>query len=241
MIFGASGAVVAIAAAAAGAALAGLMAGLYYNKAEDALEEFEILLDKQIDFMWEMHDFKMNLDIPMVYDKLDVLTQLYIPMSTSINQFTVQWMQGNVYRTVGGKHEMLFREHSMDTNDYLRHWEGGVTRIGAPQTELAHNQQFRTMSQAEERRAENFIANKTKLVRNAQSSASVVTGASTIYNKYSQAATIFNNLSSMYIQGFNSAGASVASASGSLIKAIESKQKADDKEDKAGTKPKGDD
>lgn len=185
--------------------------GYYYDQADDAIDKRDIAIDTQISFMQYLQDTKVNTDLPMVQDQLDVLTDLDLPdvlTCGSGNDVAFQtWQDGIAVDDTANKltdqapggRPNTFREHS----GRLYGMKSGSYAYGI-------------VSNADVRRRERFRKNKTQLVRQAQSNSKSIYSAGEVLSKYAQNTAIYSGLADLYIQGFNSAGAGLGVALGRL-------------------------
>lgn len=172
----------------------------YFLLWDDAIDNRNDVLDKQEEFLAYLEATERDVDFPQIQLKQTVLTDLTLPelnpCADPLKFVDENVSDGLVVDTEASKqsrsacggvpagwdlHEGLLRSHAAAS------YAGG----------LMHN--------ANKRRREGFRVNKTALVQRAQSAGNLAVGP--ILAGYQQAAAVHEGLASIFLQGFQSAGA----------------------------------
>lgn len=184
---------------------------IYYNAAKDSVDDRDAAIDDQVSFMQYLQNTKVNVDLPMVEDKVDVLTLLDLPVLQPCGDgFDIASMSRQDGIAVDDtSHKLSKQSCGTIPNNWYQH-AGRLS--GAKSGSYAYG----ITSNADVRRVERFRKNKTSLVRQAHLGTKSIYNAGDVLSRYAQVVGVHSGLADLYIQGFNSAGAGLGVALGKL-------------------------
>lgn len=183
----------------------------YYNDADDAIDERDIKIQAQIDFMQTLEDLKDTQDLPMINCKKDILTDLedlIIDKCDVVGELSTPSVidgQGVINKTLNLADESCGGIPS-----------GWKFNEGALYAAKAGSYVGGISANSESRRAEAFRSSRLSLTRSAHSGLKSIYNAGDVLSQYTQAASIHSGLADLFIQGFNSAGAALGASFGRL-------------------------
>lgn len=178
--------------------------GLYYDLWDEAIDDRDAVLNDQQVVLDYLHETDLAVDHPMMQLKQDVV-RLPLPevdMCGDAVMYASDALKDGA--AVDSLAEKLMKSDCCgaptDINgDALSITEGQLHAVRASAYTGG------VLANSAKRRREAFRKNKTALVLRAQSSSRMAIGP--ILAMYQQAASIYEGLASIYLQGFNSAGA----------------------------------
>lgn len=184
---------------------------VFYDLADDAIDARDEKIDAQIEFMEKLNEYECGPDLEMLNCKKAVLTDLGLP---SVD------MCSDALRCVG---ESMNDGHAVDavSQKFVDQSCKSLPTGWGLQEGTLHGAKSGShagglLANSAKRQQEDFIQKKTALVTAGQQGMKGVFKASTVLQKYAQATQIHSGLADLFIQGFNSAGASLGTALGSL-------------------------
>lgn len=173
---------------------------IYFGLWDDAVDLRDDVLDKQMAVLDYLHGTDKTVDYPMMEYKQTVLTDLPLPelapCTDPLKCMPEDLLDGEVVDTLA---EDQFRLTCGGAPD------GWATHEGALYAAAASSYTGGVVHNANKRRVEGFRQNKTQLALRAQSSSKM--SITPILQGYQQAAAIHEQLASIFLQGFQSAGA----------------------------------
>jgi len=183
----------------------------YWDKYNDAIDARDEKIDKQIEFMQDIQDYKVNQDLPMLRCKKDVLTGLGLPtIDTCSDAIYCADESEDDGRAVDLKSEHLADQTCGGIPDNWCVHEGSLAAAKAGSNAggaIANNAK---------REQEAFRQHKTSMVRTAQQGMKSVFNSGEVLAMYQQGATIHQGFADIFISGFNSAGAAAGVLLGRL-------------------------
>lgn len=184
---------------------------IYYNAAKDSVDDRDAAIDDQVSFMQYLQNTKVNVDLPMVEDKVDVLTLLNIPVLQQCGSGSD--VKNMTFRDGLAIDDTSSKLSKQACGSVPNNWYQHAGRLsGAKSGSYAYG----IVSNADVRRVERFRKNKTSLVRQAHLGTKSIYNAGDVLSRYAQVVGVHSGLADLYIQGFNSAGAGLGVALGKL-------------------------
>lgn len=171
---------------------------IYYNLWDNMVDQRDQIIDHYMNVVEYVHSQDMTVDYPWLQFKQEILN-LAVPLADvclEAKRFTDESvLDGQVVDTLA--HTLIQR----GCRDMPRNW---VIHEGALYASRGHNHASGFLAQAMRRREESFRQKKTQLVLNAQQASEI--NLSAVYDYYQQALAIFQDLASVFLKGFTSAG-----------------------------------
>ena len=172
----------------------------YFALWYDAVDNRDEVLDKQKGFLQYMEDKAATVDFPMLLCKKNILVELECPELGACTD-PLKCLDENIAdgKVVDSKAEQQLARTCSKAPDGWDLCEGTLYahRAAAYTGGIIHN--------ANKRRVEGFLENKTALTQRAQAAARI--NPNSILSGYQQAAAIHEGLAGIFLKGFNSAGA----------------------------------
>lgn len=184
---------------------------LYWGYAKDATDDRDAIIDKQIIFMDELEDRKLNVDLPMIICKKDILTDLGLPTIDKCGSVTdMSGLSMSDGEAVIEKSEHLAAESCGGIPTGWSNHEGSLhaAKAGSYVGGLSAN--------AETRRVESMESSRLSLTRAAHSGLKSIYNAGDTLGQYAQGSAVHSGIADLWTSGFNSAGAALGVALGQL-------------------------
>lgn len=184
---------------------------IYWDRYNDAIDDRDEKIDKQIEFMSDIQAYKIGQDLPMLRCKKDVLTQLNLPSVDACRDAVICADES---------------EDDGDAVDLKSQHLADQTCGGIPSNWCAHEGSLAAakagsnagglIANNAKREQESFRQHKTSMVRTGQQGMKSVFNSGEILAMYSQGAAIHQGFADIFIAGFNSAGAAAGVLLGRL-------------------------
>lgn len=185
--------------------------GLYYDKADEAIDARDNEIDTMQAFQEDLDAYACGADFEMVNCKKAILTDLGLPVTDKCSD-AVRYASESLKdgEAVDCKSDHLAQQSCEGIPS------GWGTHDGSLFAGRAGSYAGGIIANASKRRTERFREQKTNLVLRAQQAMKAAINSNTILGKYAQATSIHSGLADLFIQGFNSAGAGLGVALGQL-------------------------
>lgn len=183
---------------------------IYWKMFDDAIEDRDRLIDKQMEFIDKLHEYRMNQDLPILRWKKQALG---IPEPSSNPCGNATRFAKETDSDGGAVTSMQFQLSRASCCGIPSGWGLHDGQLAAA---LGIGSAGSLMEAHAKREALNFKWEKARIVQVAQSSMKAVFNADNVMKYYQQSGAIFQGLSDIFISGFNSAGAALGVSLGRM-------------------------